>query len=469
MNKSFVYGSVTAMLLLSGCAIGPDYSKPLQTVPENFEHASSSASSSVQKEWWKEFNDPKMDRYIREALQHNYDLQASKASVEMLLGQFEQVRSAIFPQINASGSLNHKTVDNAASSFMLREGVTSTYAASLSLASYELDLFGKVRRANEAARAKLLSSEFTKDALALSISAATAASYLKLASLNEQIALAQENISLSEEILKLNRLRYQYGTVSQTIVLQSESEWHNAKATLMGLESSKISEQAVLNILLGHNPDATATTPIEAISLPEVPSALPSELLKRRPDIASAEHTLIAANAQIGIAEASYYPSIKLTGLLGIQSLELSNFTSNPSRIFELTPSVSIPIFTAGRIEGEINIAKAEYSKTLAEYQKSIISALNDTDSALGTMSFTNRQLEFQNNRSQTIEEAFKQAQLQYKTGTIDYSKLLQTQQQWLAARQTQIISKQNALTAAVNLRKSLGGGWEKESVKELP
>jgi len=463
MRNTFLPLSLISVLLLSGCAIGPDYQNPSHETPESFRFTDSNATTVMINEWWKDFNDPKMEGYIQEALRHNHDIQSSQASVELLLGQFEQIKSAIFPQINASASLNRKDVNNASRSFMLREGVTSTYAASLSLASYEIDIFGKIRRANEAARAQLLSSQYTKDAMSLSISANVALSYLTLASLNEQLSLAKQNVHFSQEILDLTRLRYQHGTISKTVLLQSESEWNNANANHMTLKSAKIAEEGKFNTLLGRNPVSIETAPINTIVLPDVPDALPSELLKRRPDIASAEQNLIASNAQIGVAKAAYFPSIKLTGLFGVQSLELDNFVSNPSRIFELTPSVSIPLFSGGRIEGEVNAANAGYKKSLAEYQKSLINALNDTDSALGMMAYSKEQLRFQNERARIIFEALEQSKMQYKFGTIDYGQLLQVQQQWLSARQNQITARQNALAAAVNLRKSLGGGWEKD------
>lgn len=464
MSKRALYGSMAAALLLSGCAIGPDYVKPDVPVPESFKDANGKAA--VQEEWWKAFDDPALSAAVTEALKANNDLKAAQAQVDALLGKFDQAKSYLYPQINGNASLTRKGVDNAVASSPsnLREGVTSTYAASLSLASYEIDLFGKVRRANEAARALLLSSEYTRQALRLSTAAAVAASYLKLSALDGQIALAQENLQASADIEAQSELKYRHGTISESVYLQAKSEVQSARAALSELRGARIAEEAVFNLLCGSNPREVNTTDLEKISLPEVPSALPSTLLQQRPDIASAEQELIAANAQIGIAKAAYFPSIRLTGMLGVQSLDLGDFLSNPTRLWELAPSVSVPVFSAGRIKGEIKTAEADHNRSLARYRQTIIGAFNDTASALGQNTQAKEQLFHQNARAEAIGRAFEQARLRYRIGVISYSDMLLVQQQWLQARQSALIARQNALTASVGLYKALGGGWDGNS-----
>lgn len=458
--------------LLGGCAIGPDYVRPDIAVPETFNHkdANASADQNVNTQWWKSFNDTQLSESMEEALNANYDIQSAQASVDALLGQFDQAKSYLYPQINATGSMTRKSVDNASNGgYQLREGITSTYAGSLSLASYEIDLFGKVRRANEAARAALLASEYTSQTLKLSITAGVAASYFKLASLQQQIALAKENLSLTEELVSLNELKYKHGVIAESVLLQSVSERENAKATLSGLEAAKTSEEATFNVLLGRNPTPVRVSSIESITLPKVPEALPSSVLTRRPDIASSEQNLIAANAKIGVARAAYFPSIKLTGMLGVQSIELNDFVSNPARIWEIAPSVSVPIFSAGRISGEIKTAEADRNQSVAQYKKSIISAFNDTDNAIAQNVKAREQETYQSERTKAIAKALTQSKLRYKVGTISYSDMLLVQQQWLQASQQQIIAKQNALIASVSLYKALGGGWNESQTPPLP
>jgi multidrug efflux system outer membrane protein len=472
MNNTTLSLALLSTLLLGGCAIGPDYVRPDVAVPETFVHqdANKTAEMHLNKEWWKSFQDPSLNRAVDEALVANYDLQASRASVEAVLGKFDQAKSYLYPQINANASLDRKGVENASTGgYMLHEGVTSTYAGSLSLASYEIDLFGKVRRANEAARAALLSSEYASQTLKLSIASNVAASYMKLSSLQGQIDLAKQNVDLCDEIVTFNELKYKHGVIAETVLLQSLSELESAKATLSGLEATKIAEEAAYNLLLGRNPASVKTSALSAITLPDIPAALPADILHQRPDIAAAEQNLIAANAQIGVARAAYFPSIKLTGMLGVQSLELSNFVSNPARLWEIAPSISVPLFSAGRIEGEIKTAEADRNQTLAAYKKSIVNAFNDTDNAIGQTVKTKEQVSYQNRRTQAIQKALMQSKLRYSVGTITYSDMLLVQQQWLQASQQLLIAKQNTLIATVSLYKALGGGWSEEQTPPLP
>ncbi|MBV5321643.1 MAG: efflux transporter outer membrane subunit [Sulfuricurvum sp.] len=458
--------------LLGGCAIGPDYVRPDIAVPETFiyNEANTTTARTLDSAWWKTFNDTALTQAVEEALNTNYDIQSSQASVDALLGQFDQAKSYLYPQINASSSLNRKGVDNASNGgFQLREGITSTYAGSLSLASYEIDLFGKVRRANEAARAALLSSSYASQTIKLSITSSVAASYVKLSSLQSQIDLARQNVALTNELVSFNDLKYKHGVIAESVLLQSLSEHESAKATLSQLEASKSAEEATFNVLLGRNPTRVSVSSIDSMSVPSIPDALPSSVLSQRPDIASAEQNLIAANAKIGVAKAAYYPSIKLTGMLGVQSLELSNFVSNPARLWEIAPSVSVPIFSAGRIAGEVRTAEADRNQSIAQYKKAIVSAFNDTDNAIAQKSRAQEQIGYQNARTAAIEKGLTQSKLRYKVGTISYSDMIIVQQQWLQASQQFIIAKQNALISTISLYKVLGGGWSETQTPPLP
>lgn len=463
--------TLLSALLLGGCAIGPDYARPDITLPDTFQHEGNATKEvAIDAQWWKNFQDPLLTQSVQEALNNNYDLQSSRASVNALLGQFDQAKSALYPQINANASLDRKGVDNAAvGGKNLIQGVTSTYASSLSLASYEIDLFGKVQRANEAARALLLSGEYAAQTMKLSVASSVAVSYVKISSLQGQIDLARQNVSLTREIHEMNALKFKHGTIAETTLLQSLSENESAQASLSQLEAAKISEEAAYNLLLGKNPSSVTVTSLERIRLPEIPSALPSTLLTKRPDIAAAEQNLIAANARIGIARAAYFPSIKLTGMLGTQSLELTKFLSNPATIWDIAPSITLPIFTAGRIEGEIKTAEANHEQTLAAYKKTIVSAFNDTFTALGQTAKSKEQTDFQTRRLEAVKKALDQSKLRYRVGTIAYNDMLIVQQQWLQASQQALLAKQNSLIATVSLYKSLGGGWSDEQTPPLP
>ncbi len=467
MFNKYIVTPAFAALMISGCAIGPDFKKPEQpNLPQSFlgDIKNYKSEQNISNEWWKSYNDSNLNSYISIALENNLDLNSSKASIEAMMGQFDQAKSYLYPQISANGSMDKKGVKDAGSVYMLREGVTTINAANLSVASYEIDFFGKVRRANEAARAMLLSSQYAYDTLKLTTIAGVSASYFKLASLNEQIELAQRNIEINHEINNINKIKYEHGTIAETKYLQSKSELEGAKATLASLEALQASEQASLNTMLGRFNTKIKTTRLINIDNPEIPALLPSEILQKRPDIALSQQQLVAANAKIGVAKAAYFPSFKLTGLLGVQSSELSDLLSNPAKIWQIGPSISLPIFSAGRIAGEVKTAQAEYNQALAEYQKSVLSAINDTNSAIVDATKANEQQGYQKNSFEAIESALSQSILAYKVGQIEYSEMLLVQQQWLQAAQQYLTSMQNSLIASSFLYKSLGGGWSDSS-----
>ncbi len=472
MNNYTLSLALLSSLYFGGCAIGPDYARPEIIAPDTFIYndANKTVTNEMDTQWWKQFKDPSLTQSVENALAANYDIQASQASVDAILGKFDQAKSYLYPQINASSSLDRKGVDNASTGgYQLHEGITSTYAGSLSLASYEIDLFGKVRRANEAARATLLSTQYASQTLKLSVVSNVAASYIKLSSIQGQIALAHENVTVTHDIAKLNDFKYKHGVIAESVLLQSLSEVESAKATLSQLEANKIAEEATFNLLLGRNPSKVTVTELSTIALPDIPAALPSDILTKRPDIASAEQNLIAANAQIGVARAAYFPSVKLTGMLGIQSMDLSNFVSNPAKIWDIAPSVSIPIFSAGLIAGQIKTAEADRNQTLATYKKTIVSAFNDTDNAIGQAAKAKEQITYQTARTAAIQKALMQSKLRYQVGTIAYSDMLLVQQQWLQASQQLLIAKQNALISTITLYKALGGGWNQDQTPPLP
>jgi outer membrane protein, multidrug efflux system len=472
MKTNIFLTTIPLGLLLTGCAIGPDYVKPTLSAPKSFRSdinkTSEANKTEIDKKWWLQFGDDGLSKAVEAALESNYDIKVTSAQVEAVLGQFDTAKSYLYPHINAGASYDRKGVRNSSSNNM-QNGVTNTYAASLSMVSYEIDLFGKVRRATEAARAMLLSSEYNRRAVNLSVASAVAASYTKISSLSAQIEIAKENIEAAKEIEKITKVKYDLGSFSEIEWLQSVATSESAKATLAQLEASKIAEEAVFNVLLGQNPQAVSVSSLSSIKAPEVPMGLPSEILSRRPDIGMAEQNLIAANAKIGVAKGAYFPSISLTGMLGVQSPELNKLFSSPTRIWQVTPSATLPIFTAGLVAGQVKAAEADKSEALAQYEKAVISAFNDADSAIGQNFYAKEQSEANKKRAEAMKKAFAQAKLRYQVGSIAYSDMLLIQQNWLVAEQQAAISKQAALVSVINLYKALGGGWGDKELPDLP
>lgn len=457
--------SLLLALFISGCSIGPDYVKPTSTVPDTFHNSDSNQSdlkkATIDKNWWESFHDPLLTQLVTKALIANHDIAVSNAQLEAYLGQFDQTQSYLYPQINGTASFDRKSTENAIPNRNLRDGITSTYSGSLNMASYEIDLYGKVRRTTDAARSQLLASEYNRRSVQLTVSASVCASYSRLSSLNDQIKLAHENSTATQEIEKNTLLKYKLGASAETEWLGASAQVHASRATLSQLEAARTSEETTLNTLMGENNKNIHVSPMESINIPEVPAGLPSQLLTRRPDVAIAEQNLIAANAKIGITKAAYFPSLSLTAMMGVQSDTLSHIFSNPTKLWQITPVASIPLFTAGLIDAQMRIARADYNQSVAIYQKTVLTALNDTDNALAQNSKAKEQVIFNQKKADALKKAFEQAQLRYKVGTYSYTDLLVVQQNWLSAQQQALISKQNVLTTTIGLYKALGGGWE--------
>ena len=452
----------SSLLLMSGCSIGPDYVKPASAVPDTFQYDQVSAKSSlIDKNWWESFHDPVLTQLVTKALESNYDIAISNAQLEAYLGQFDQTESYLYPQINGSASFDRKGTQNPIAGRFQQQGEFSTYAASLTMASYEIDFYGRVKRTTDAARSQLMASEYNRRSVELTVSAGVCASYARLSSLNDQIKLANENITATQEIEKNTLLKYQLGSSSQTEWLSASAQVQAARSTLSQLQAARTAEESALNTLLGENNKNITVGSMESINIPNVPAGLPSQLLTRRPDVAIAEQNLIAANAKIGITKAAYFPKLSLTAMLGVQSDTLSNVFSNPTQLWQITPVASIPIFTAGLIDAQMRIARADYNQSVAVYQKTVLTALNDTDNALAQNAKAKEQFLYNDTKANLLKQAFAQAQLRYKVGTYSYTDLLVVQQNYLAAQQQAILSKQNVLTTTIGLYKALGGGWE--------
>ncbi len=451
-----------SLLMLSGCSIGPDYVKPTSSVPDTFHNAQKVAKqSNIDKNWWESFNDPILTQLVTKALESNYDIAISDAQLEAYLGQFDQIESSLYPQINGNASFDRKDTQNPMANRFQQQGGFSTYAASLSMASYEIDFYGRVKRTADAARSQLMASEYNRRSVQLSVSAGVCASYVRLSSLNDQIKLANENITANQEIEKNTLLKYKLGSTSETEWLSTSAQVDASRSSLSQLQAARIAEETTLNTLLGENTKNITVGSMESINIPQIPAGLPSELLTRRPDVAIAEQNLIAANAKIGITKAAYFPKFSLTAMMGVQSDTLANVFSDPTKLWQITPVASIPIFTAGLIDAQMRIARADYNQSIAIYQKTVLTALNDTDNALAQNTKAKEQLLYNNQRADALKKAFEQAQLRYKVGTYSYTDLLVVQQNYLAAQQQAIISKQNVLITTISLYKALGGGWE--------
>jgi multidrug efflux system outer membrane protein len=336
----------------------------------------------------------------------------------------------------------------------------SAYQA-LASASWEIDLWGRIRRLSESAQATLFATEQARRCVVLSLVSTVASSYLQLRALDDQIEISRRTLAAYAESVRLFELQFRYGVINQMTVEQARSQYEAAAAQIPQLESQAVQLENALSILLGRNPGPIQRgKPLVELALPAVPAGLPSDMLERRPDIAQAEQLLIAANARIGAARAQYFPSISLTGTFGGASAELSNLFSGPARVWSFAGALAGPIFTGGAVAGTVAQAEAAQKAAILGYELAIQSAFADVENALVSRAKTDEQLQAQERLVKSLSEYERLARLQYVGGYTPYLTVLNAQQQLFPAELSYAQIRAQNLNALVGLYKSMGGGW---------
>ena len=453
-----------AAALLAGCVMGPDYARPKVDVPAGYRIDLKAAADAANTAWWKQFGDPVLDALIDESLAHNLNLQIAVANVEQAAGVFTQTRSQLFPQVGYQGlGERAKTPDrNYPTEFaqLFPPNPSTAYQAALS-ASWEIDLWGRIRRLSESARANLLASDEARRGVILTLVASVATDYIQLCGLDEQLAVAKSTLGTYAESVKLFELQFQYGQVSQMNVAQAKSQYENAATQIPQIESQIAQTENALSVLLGRNPGPIARgKSISALALPAVPAGLPSELLERRPDLLQAEEQLVAANAQIGAAKALYFPTISLTGAFGSASSDLSKLFTGPARTWSYAGQIIGPIFTFGAVSGQVAQAEAGAQAALYNYRLSIQNAFADVDSALVANQKLQEQVAAQGRLVDALSDYARLARLQFNGGYAPYSTVLQAEQSLFPAQLTLAAVRSQVLASSVNVYKTMGGGW---------
>jgi multidrug efflux system outer membrane protein len=463
------YRFMTAILstvLLSGCiTVGPDYHRPDIDLPDQWP---GEKTAVVPPQWWHGYHDPVLDAMVDEALAHNADLALAIARVDEARADLGVVRADQYPGVTAGfGASRNRVSENTATFFPSIGTRYNDVIASLS-ASWEIDFWGKYRRATEAARADLLAAGFNRDAVRLTLIAEVSRGYFNLRSLDAQVAVTKQTIATRLESLGLQRKRFEAGVSSDLELHQVEAEAAGAQALLPFLENQLARQETALSVLLGRSPRAIVGAPpergaaIEALSVPPaVPAGLPSELLERRPDLREAEQQLAAANARIGVAKAAYFPSISLTGLLGGESTRLTNLLLPPSRIWQVSGSAAQLVFDAGRTGSQVGAARARQRQALSLYQSSIQHAFKDTLDALVAQRKARERLEAEGTRVAALQKALELAQLRYDSGESSLLDVLDAERGLLGAQLDRVEAQRAQLAATADLFQALGGGWE--------
>jgi len=453
--------SLVVLLTLSGCLLGPDYKRPSIDTPPTFRFAESDAKDLVNTAWWEQFQDPALNALIATALADNKDVKTAAARVEQFLGQFVTTRSQLFPQVAAGFNAQRERVPVGATELPPGVGpVLNQYQGTLS-ASWEIDFFGKLRRQTEAARANLLASEEGRRATILTLVASVASSYVNLLSLDRQLGIAKSTAASRAASVNVFQLRYSGGEVSQMELAQSQSEYEASLATIPQIELQIAQQEDALSILLGHNPQVIVRDrELDDLALPAVPAGLPSELLERRPDLRQAEQDLVAANALIGAARALYFPSISLTGLFGSVSGQFSSLFTGPARVWSYAGAVTLPIFTAGSISGQVKQAEAQQQQALFQYQKAIQVAFQQVADALVSLQKTREQLVVQGNQVDALRTYARLARLRFEGGYTSYIEVLDAERSLFNAQLSYAQTQGAVFTSTVSLYQAMGGGW---------
>jgi multidrug efflux system outer membrane protein len=448
-------------LALGGCMLGPDYKRPAVEVPKSFRFADADAKELANTPWWEQFQDPRMNELIRTALAENKDVQIAAARIEEFLGRLASTRSQLFPQVGANANATRQQLSRRAGVFGAPGSDPITlYQVSLS-ASWEIDVWGRVRRLTEAARAELLASEEGRRATILTLVASVASSYINLLDLDRRLTVVRATAISRGESLRIFDLRFRNGTISELELAQNRSEYEAALAQIPPLESAIAQQEHALSVLLGRNPGPIArTSEISRLPLPGIPAGLPSELLERRPDLRQAEQTLVAANARIGAARALYFPTISLTALLGTVSTQLSGLFTSAARTWAYAADATVPVFTAGRIGGVVKQTEAQQEQALLEYQKAIQTSFREVEDALIGHNKSREQLVAQGRQVESLRRYARLARLRYDNGYTSYIEVLDAERSLFDVELAYVQTQGGVFATLVDVYKAMGGGW---------
>jgi len=453
------------MVLLSACqSLGLDYQRPQLPVPSQYSEQADQAQSKVSMTWWTVYQDRLLNDLVSKALQNNTDIKLAVARIEEADALAREVGAATFPQVDLNAGANRSRVTELGGN-PVTTNPRNNYKAELGT-SFEIDFWGKLRRAKESARAQLLSTRYAKDTVALSLSGLVTTNYLILRSLDSQITLTQESMSSREASLGLTKRRLEGGVASALDVYQAEVASANLSAQYAELIRQRALSLHQLAILTGELSLSIASADIQSLPVPPTPPAgLPSKLLEARPDVAQAEQQMIAANANIGVAKAALYPTISLTAGLGGESLELGDILKSAARIWTGGVSLYLPIFDSGKLNSKVDQASAKQKQALASYEGAVQTAFKEVNDALVDLR-QNTEREGALNKSQiAAKKALDISENRYKSGYSAYLDVLDAQRVYNDSALSYVQSRQARLVATVSLFKALGGGWQTELV----
>jgi multidrug efflux system outer membrane protein len=452
------------LVLLAGCAVGPNYKRPTVNLPAGYRAAipaqTAEAASLGNEKWWDVYQDPVLAQLIHTAIQQNYDVRIAATRVLEAQAQLGITRANQFPSASVGAGVSSQQnakVSNLFPAYQVNEGQLNLSVI------WNLDFWGKYRRQTEEARAQLLATKWGQQAVISSLVANVATAYFQLRALDSELDIAKRTLGSRQQSLQLTRLLETHGSASDLDVSQSEQLVYTASETIPDLERQIQQQENLLSILLGQNPGAIPRgRPLTEQPAPDnVPAGLPSELLERRPDVREGEANMMAANAQIGVAKAAFFPSISLTGTGGLESNALNQFLSAPSQTWNAGLSITQPVFEGGRLRSGLRLSRAQYQEAVLTYQQTVQNALEQVSNGLIA---TQKDREFREQQEMLTRAAQRTDELSevlYRNGGASYLQVLTAETNYFSAALNLVQAQLNERLAVVQLYQSLGGGWQ--------
>jgi multidrug efflux system outer membrane protein len=450
--------------LLGGCAIGPNYKRPAVAEPQTFRgQAMAEAASLADAPWWEVFQDPILKTLIQEALRNNYDVRIAAARVQEARANFRVSRSDLYPSLDYTAGVSRSKISPGIAGAPGGPAPNSTnfYYGAL-VASWEVDIWGRIRRSNEAAWAAFLATEDARRGVWLTLVSDLAQAYFELLELDVQLDVARNSTDAYQRTYNIFQDRFQFGTASRLETARAEGALGGAQATVPQLESDIVAKENQIAILLGKTPAPIPRgTPMYAQPVvPTVPAGLPSTLLARRPDLRQAEQQLVSANARIGVAKAEFFPQLSLTALFGAASPEVSALTGGAATIWAVAGTLSGPLLNAGRTLGNYRASVAQWEQAKLRYEQAVLTALREVSDALTALGKLSEAETGQDRAVKALEQAVEHATDRYRYGLASYFEVLEALQQLYPAQNTLAQIRRDRLLSHVRLYKALGGGW---------
>src|ERR1700689_5517455 len=464
MKKTALLGILIVLILEPCCMMGPKYKRPAVDVPQQYRAAAperaAQASSLGNERWWQVYQDPVLTQLIHTAIAQNYDVRIAAARVLEAQAQVGITRANQLPSANVGANVFSEQNPKVTNLFPAYQ----ENAGDLNLSViWNLDFWGKYRRQTEAARAQLLATEWGQRAVISSLVANVATAYFQLRALDSELEISKSTLASRQQSLQLTQFLESHGGASGLDVSQADQLVYTASETIPDLERQIQQQENVLSVLLGENPQSIPRgRALTEQPVPQnVPAGLPSELLERRPDVRQAEENVVAANAQIGVAKASFFPSVSLTGLGGLESNALHQFISQPSQTWYGAFSVSQPVFEGGALRSQLRLARANWQEAVVSYQQTVQYALEQVSNSLVASQKDREYREQQELLTQAAQHTDQLSEVLYKNGGASYLQVLTSETNYFSAELNLVEAPLNERLALVQLYQSLGGGWQ--------